>query len=256
MNNCKNYIYTFYDGNIRCTSNLNCPNEFPFLIPDKKECVESCDKYYYDNICYNECPDGTLNIDNDSYECFDISTCKLTSSNIAFSIDEVKSLTDSLMNSYLNKYSYTNKHVNYYENNDFCLILYKDYSCAKELTNNLVFADLNDCIQNLRQTYSISNDIPLAILLINIIKSGTSNKISYLIYNSETGENINLSPCNKIDITIPLEQYENINIESAQKFAEMGIDVFNLEDSFFNDLCITYTSDDGKDVTLSDRVDN
>ncbi len=256
VNNCKNYIYTFYDGNIRCTSNLNCPNEFPFLIPDKKECVESCDKYYYDNICYNECPDGTLNIDNDSYECFDISTCKLTSSNIAFSIDEVKSLTDSLMNSYLNKYSYTNKHVNYYENNDFCLILYKDYSCAKELTNNLVFADLNDCIQNLRQTYSISNDIPLAILLINIIKSGTSNKISYLIYNSETGENINLSPCNKIDITIPLEHYENINIESAQKFAEMGIDVFNLEDSFFNDLCFTYTSDDGKDVTLSDRVDN
>ncbi len=49
-------------------------------------------------------------------ECFDISTCKLTSSNITFSIDEVKSLTNSLMNSYLNKYSYTNKHVHYYEN--------------------------------------------------------------------------------------------------------------------------------------------
>ena len=33
----------------------------------------------------------------------------------------------------------------------------------------------------------------------------------------------------------------------------MGIDVFNTEDSFFNDSC--YTSDDRKDVRLSDRVD-
>ncbi len=95
--------YTFYDGSIRCTSNLNCPNEFLFLIPDKKECVESYDKYYYENIYYNECPDSTLNINNDSYECFDISTCKLASSNITFSIDEFKSLTGRLINCYLNK---------------------------------------------------------------------------------------------------------------------------------------------------------
>ena len=55
---------------------------------------------------------------------------------------------------------------------------------------------------------------------------------------------------------MPLQQYDNINIESTQKFAEMGIDDFNIEDSFFNDSCFTYTSDDRKDVTLSDRVDN
>ena len=50
-----------------------------------------------------------------------------------------------------------------------------------------------------------------------------------------------------------MEQYDTINIESAQKITEMGIDVFNIEDSF---ICFTYTSDDGKDVTLSVREDN
>ena len=62
--------------------------------------------------------------------------------------------------------------------------------------------------------------------------------------------------CEKIIINIPLDQYDNIDIESAEKFASQGIDVFNIEDPFFNDICFPYESEYGTDVTLSDRVEN
>ena len=35
--------------------------------------------------------------------------------------------------------------------------------------------------------------------------------------------------------------------------AEKGIDVFNADDAFFNDLCHQYDSSDGKDIVLDDR---
>ncbi len=173
----------------------------------KNECVEFCDSYYYEKICYDERPQGTKNINKNSYECFDVNVCKLTN----LIIDEIKSISDILIS--LTSYSYTNIHVNYHESS-----LNKDESFFKELTNN------------------------------KIIKIGESNKVLYLIFNSETSE--------KITINIPLEQYDNIDIESTEKFTKEGIDLFNIEDSFFNDLCFPYTSENGTDVTLSDRVEN
>ena len=256
--NCKNYIYTFYDGSTKCTNQLSCPTDFPYLIPSKNECVEFCDSYYYEKICYDACPSGTNTINKNSYECFDVNVCKLTSLITSFTIDEIKSISENLISSYLTSYSYTNMHVNYYESslNDFVIVIYKDESCVKELTNNLVFVDFETCFQKLRESNSNLINIQFTILLINIIKIGESNKVSYLIFNSETGEKIDLSPCEQITINIPLEQYDNIDIETAEKFAEEGIDVFNIEDPFFNDICIPYTSENGTDVTLSDRVEN
>ena len=255
---CKNYIYTFYDGSTKCTTKLSCPTDFPYLIPSKKECVEICDSYYYEKICYDECPSGTKNIDKNSYECFDVNVCKITNLTTSFTLDEIKSISDSLITSYLNSYSYTDMHVNYYESslNDFVIVIYKDESCVKELTNNLVFADFDSCFQKLRESNSNLLNVKFTILLINVIKIGESNKVSYLIYNSETGEKIDLSICEKIIVNIPLDQYDNIDIESAEKFASEGIDVFDIEDPFFNDICFSYESEYGTDVTLSDRVEN
>ena len=49
------------------------------------------------------------------------------------------------------------------------------------------------------------------------------------------------------------DEEEKIDIESAQSFAEMGIDVFNSSSEFFNDLCYEYDNIDGKDITMNDR---
>ena len=50
-----------------------------------------------------------------------------------------------------------------------------------------------------------------------------------------------------------LEDVKELDIRSALDFAKRGIDIFNSEDKFFNDICYHYDNSDGKDITLKDR---
>ena len=82
-NNCyqKCPFYYYYNefNQYKCTSSEECPIEYPFLILNKKKCVNNC---YNDNIynmsfryeCFQECPEGTYDdtylIDNEkTTEC-------------------------------------------------------------------------------------------------------------------------------------------------------------------------------------------
>ena len=46
---------------------------------------------------------------------------------------------------------------------------------------------------------------------------------------------------------------EELNIESAKDLANQGIDVFNANDKFFNDIFHFYDNKDGKDIIINDR---
>ena len=46
---------------------------------------------------------------------------------------------------------------------------------------------------------------------------------------------------------------DELNIEYAKSLSKKGIDVFNVNDSFFNDLCHKYDNLNGKDIILKDR---
>ena len=60
---CSNHYYFDEYYNYYCTEDDQCPDEYPKLIVEKNECVESCIdefKYEFDNKCYKSCPDGTF----------------------------------------------------------------------------------------------------------------------------------------------------------------------------------------------------
>ena len=68
------------------------------------------------------------------------------------------------------------------------------------------------------------------------------------------GQKLDLSFCqSKIKVTKNLESVEGLDIQTAKEFSKQGIDVFNAEDKFFNDICHPFNSKDGIDITLSDR---
>ena len=46
---------------------------------------------------------------------------------------------------------------------------------------------------------------------------------------------------------------EELDINSAMSLSKQGIDIFNANDSFFNDLCHKYDNVDGKDIIINDR---
>ena len=65
---CTFYYYISF-GNYECTTNNECPPEHIKLITNKNKCIDSCDnddtyQFDYNNICYYECPHGTINILN------------------------------------------------------------------------------------------------------------------------------------------------------------------------------------------------
>ena len=46
---------------------------------------------------------------------------------------------------------------------------------------------------------------------------------------------------------------DELNFDSAENLANKGIDIFNPNDSFFNDLCHKFDNEKGKDIILTDR---
>ena len=70
-----------------------------------------------------------------------------------------------------------------------------------------------------------------------------------------SGRKLDLSVC-KEDIKVLKyigDVTEELDIQSAMDLADKGIDVFNPEDDFFNDICHSYNNTDGKDIVLNDR---
>ena len=80
------------------------------------------------------------------------------------------------------------------------------------------------------------------------------NKVEYQAYDGNK-KLLDLSLCNEADIEIFYAIKDNsiADFDSALKFQENGIDIFNLNDSFFNDICEPY-SESGDDMILEDRI--
>ena len=57
----------------------------------------------------------------------------------------------------------------------------------------------------------------------------------------------------QIIISSPINNFDFINSELAQELANQGIDIYNSSDSFFNDICSSFTSTNNTDILLGDR---
>ena len=73
------------------------------------------------------------------------------------------------------------------------------------------------------------------------------------IYDS-FGNKLDLSVCKEnIKIMKYIGDVEELDIESAMSLADQGVDVFNANDDFFNDICTNYDNTDGTDIVIKDR---
>ena len=124
-------------------------------------------------------------------------------------------------------------------------------------TFNSSFVDLTLCEQILRKIYNISTYEILTILKIEIDKKNEkalTNQIEYAIYN-EKRVKLNLSYCKNVQVKVTYDILDKslLNKEMISYYSKLGIDIFNNEDSFFNDLCYPF-SISNSDIILKDRV--
>ena len=119
------------------------------------------------------------------------------------------------------------------------------------------YVELSICEQILRKQYNLSSDEILTILQIEIDKKNEkalTNQVEYGIYDSKKN-NLDLSYCKGVPIKVNYEIKDTslINKTMASYYSEKGIDIYNSKDSFFNDICYSY-SEGSSDIILRDRV--
>ena len=142
------------------------------------------------------------------------------------------------------------------------LIYGNDYNISISPINQLksfqsTYVNFSLCENVLRIKNNLTNNETLTILIIEIDKmndKALTNQIEYAIYNQKK-EILELSDCENIKIKIHynIKNNSNLNKSMILYYSGLGIDIFNINDSFFNDICFPY-SNSNSDVVLKDRI--
>ena len=253
INNKTNNIFYFELNNGNCIE--ACPNNT--LITPIGDCVMECPENLYEysinNSCIENCPNN--------YEANEVDNkCIFKGFDKTTKAKEFKNEIKNKIPSYVNSSSIIN-------GSDFLAIVLSsdDITPEKQLKLGISAVDLGNCIQTIKQYYNMSNNESFIIFNMetkrdkNQEKNNSENRYD-LGKNTEisiydfSGKELNLSVC-KEDIKIMkyLADVEELDIETAKTLANQGIDVFNAQDDFFNDLCHKFDNVDGKDIILTDR---
>ena len=123
-------------------------------------------------------------------------------------------------------------------------------------SHNSTYVDLSVCESILRKKYNISVNEILTIMQIEIDKKNEkslNNQVEYSIYDAQK-KKLNLSYCKDVQIKV---NYKIVNESLLNKseisyYSELGIDIFDDQDSFFNDICYPF-SNSNSDIVLKDR---
>ena len=124
-----------------------------------------------------------------------------------------------------------------------------------ENKNNMSIIDLGECENLLKKENHINEDDNLIIVKLEKKTNIAYDKnVQYEIYDPITLKQLDLSICENtpINLYIPLtlsEKTQNL----YDDLQEYGYDLFNINDSFYQDICTPYTSKNKTDVLLSDR---
>ena len=120
---------------------------------------------------------------------------------------------------------------------------------------NVSSIDLGECENILKNEYNISDEDSLIVIKKDIKSPDLSlTYVQYEVYHPKTKDQLNLNYCHNIEIVISIPVTLNDRIVSLyDSLSEEGYNLFNSEDIFYNDICSTYTSENGTDIALEDR---
>ena len=147
-----------------------------------------------------------------------------------------------------------------YKGDGYDLLITPTSSTFFENSTHINFTHINfsECEETLRKVYNLPSSSILTLFQIEIKNENEKslvNNVEYQIYN-ENKTLLDLSLCNDNNIQVFYSLKENsIDISSFSSFKDSGIDILNINDSFFNDICQPYSDPNSNDdVVLEDRI--
>ena len=127
---------------------------------------------------------------------------------------------------------------------------------SKTHGNISTYIDFSDCEKILRDKNELDESSILTVYQIEIDNPNQQsliNDVQYAVFN-EKKEKLDLSVCSNEQIEIYYQiNTSMINTSKVNYYSDLGIDVFNLDGGFFNDICYSYSEGDS-DMVLDDRV--
>ena len=244
---CKKDSYYIFEYEQNCLS--NCPENLK-IDAETKHCLDNCydDQIDFDGMCYDDFPYDNSDFFNDG----DIFIKNLTN------------LNDLLYNKILNAYppeigkklviQSPDKTIYEITNSINELELLKDKS---NNIYNISIIDLGLCETLLKKENHINENDSLIFIKSEIKSNKASEKnVKFDVYNPYNKEKLNLSLCEEIPVNIyfPME----LSKGTKQIFEQMknsGYDMFNINEPFYQDICIPFDSSNGTDILLTDRID-
>ena len=261
-NNCVAYSeYYYYSTNYDQYKGLKiyqCPEEAKYKINNEKSCIDDCTKseykYLFNGNCLKDCPSDTTKV---GYICqANSNKCSFGENDLYLENNNLEAVT-TFVKTYLSEFSYTEKHVTQYTNENYTIVIYKTASCIKELSLKVPNVDFKDCYTKVQNAYNIQENLVVSIA----DKKGISNPLTfYSFYHPHSGEKLDAETiCADDKITIKENLYalldENNNFYELQTaLAEQGINIFDKNDPFYTDICYDFDNPYEKDIPLNDRI--
>ena len=274
--NCNFYYYYDKENNkYKCTFANNCPEKYNKLVIEKRRCIDYCKnddiyKYEYKNKCYKSCPENSFLSFYTSYLCENIIELEeykeksmMLEKELNFSNNEISEENINYITfEYLSHARNLTNLVEKMENDNYKIYIYKNISALKDTAGEAPQIDFGECYNKVKNHYNIKED-----LLIILIQNQTDESIygrasiKYTFSHPETGKVLNTYEICSRDTIIITEDIKsllkNIDIIKIQYFVfliEQGINIFNLSDKFYNDICYYFESPNGKDVPILYRI--
>ena len=240
----KNNLYTNCSSNELCSlcdSNnicIVCENEYKFNNNGEKICIQKNEIEIINKTI-------EINKDCDDEEVLNYScNGKLTDYQISL-------LYNKLENDIINK--------NYSKNNTIVITENAIYQISttedqKNNNDNISSIDLGECGIKLRNQEGLTeNDEDIIIYKVDIKKNNLTY-VQYELFHPYTLQKLNLSICKNDQISISVPTILNSETENLYNtLSELGYNLFDVNDSFYTDICTQYTSKNGNDMTLNDR---
>ena len=251
------------------------------IIFDKRICLNDClndkkYKYEYNNFCYSKCPTGTHLKNDENYSCekninecivkypflnietnkciedcsaqdFFNNKCRLNNYNIESQriliMNIINGLEDGSLDDLLNQVLSGEREDIIKEYNG---IIYQIEFSFNRKNENISKVILGECENILKEEYNISKKENLIIFKTEYKIEGLSIPfIEYDIFNPITKEKLDINFCKNSNI--------NISIETPIFINETNLFIYEPNNSFYNDICHIYTTENGIDISLYDR---
>ena len=284
-----NFTYYYYFdnyGKFQNTTKKKCPDDFSKLIHGDRRCVKNCTetkytKYEFREECFEICPpDKTFNNSENDYFCkitcpfeepFEMVYKQICQDNCTIEERYFGKCRTNYIGNISNvevqnkvwsnlREDMTESFFSFWEDKKYQSVVLNETDHIYEIfttdkivdfssnNDNISIINMTSCYNTLREYYKneIQKDYPLFVLKLDAKRSGqTTAMIEYLIYgyNGRKLEELDKTLCEGQNVSILF----SVQLKNGTEF------LYNKTSSYFQDLCFTFTSEDGTDMTLKVR---